>query len=392
MSLSLSPTRSRADRFAALLEQGGRSDDPVLAPLLTLAGALQALPAGPRPEFRDTLRQRLVAVAVVTAPVDEPGVGERVRAWVSSWRTQRRVALAAGGLAAVTAVAGVSVSASRSLPGDPFYAIKSAAERVQLAATSGDLDRGKVYLAFARTRLREVDALAHRTPLSAGVSGEPLAAGTAADTGTASRIVSTLRTMDGETRAGTADLTRAWHRSGSAEPITILATFAQRQAARLAAVLPELPAAAQAQADQSMALLRGVDVVVTRMRAAGCGSCTTPGGVPRTGVAPGAANGGASAPGTASKPGAGHGGTGPGPSVPTIPGTGGVGPAGGGSGQVPPQVGSSSSPLPVPTLSPVPAPPLNVVPAPTLSTPLPGLSPSAITSLVPLPGTGLGLP
>ncbi len=387
--MSLRPIRRRADQFARLLDTGGRTGDPVLAPMLTLAGALQALPAGPRPDFRDSLRQRLVAVAAVQAPPAAPGIGDRVREWASSWHAQRRLAVAAGGLAAVTAVAGVGLSASRSLPGEPFYAVKTAAERMELVTTTGDLDRGKLRLAFARTRLREVDALASGSALSAGTGP---AAGAASNRAAAARIVSTLRAMDRETREGTTDLTRAWHDTGSTRPITILTAFAQHQAAGLAAVLPELPSAAQAQADQSLALLRGVTVVITQMQAASCGgSCTVP-GQPSNGGVPGRTNG-KPAPGGAATGGAGRAGTPAGTSITTAPGAGGVPLTGTGSTSgVPPQTGSSSAPLPIPKLSPVPAPTLSTVPLQKSSVPLPTSAVTSILPKLPLSTSSVGLP
>jgi len=61
------PGNRRANEFAALLDRPARTDDPELAPYVALAGALRAVPvtAGPSPEFRTALRQRLVAVATV---------------------------------------------------------------------------------------------------------------------------------------------------------------------------------------------------------------------------------------------------------------------------------------------------------------------------------------
>lgn len=390
--MSLIPSQRRAEEFARLLEGGGRTEDPALAPLVTLASALQALPVGPRPEFRDSLRQRLVAVAAVQAePAPAPTATEKARDWVSSWRGQRRLAVAAGGLAAVTAIAGIGISGSRSLPGDPFYAVKTAAERVQLATTSGDLDRGKLHLDFARTRLDEVEALAGDS--------------------SASTIVSTLRRMDRETRAGTTDLTQAWHASDSAKPITILSSFATKQTAELTAVLPELPAPAKAQADQSLALLRGVAVVVSQMAAVTCADAPCPGVTTTSGGSTGTATS-PTAPartgtGTATTPGS-KTGTGGSvlPSTAPQPGT-------GTTTGVSPDLGTQTNPLP--TLSPVPLPSMSSAPLPTLSTvplptgsslntsPLPTLSTAPLTSptstsilpslpALPLPTSTLGLP
>src|SRR5438552_11503613 len=156
-SMSLT-TRRRAEQFAELLERGTRTDDPTLAPLVALAGALGTTPdvAAPRAEFRTALRQRLVAVATVQgvgAPAPTPA--QRAREIGGTWRFQRRVAVLAGRAAAVTAVAGVGVGASRSLPGDAFYGLKRATENVQLDLAQGQEAKGKRHLEFARTRLAE---------------------------------------------------------------------------------------------------------------------------------------------------------------------------------------------------------------------------------------------
>jgi len=165
MSLDLTgglPSRRRADEFARLLEGGGSTNDPGLAPLVGLARSLQSLPLGPTPDFRDALRQRLLAVAAV-APAAAPArtaskLGGLDRL-VGSWRAQRRFAVAAGAMAGVVAIAGVGVAGSRSLPGDPLYGIKRGTEAVQLATTHGLQARGELHLRFAKERLSEVERL-----------------------------------------------------------------------------------------------------------------------------------------------------------------------------------------------------------------------------------------
>jgi hypothetical protein len=236
--MSFSPTKRRAEQFADLLERDTRTDDPDLGSLVALGTALRTAGVvdGPAPEFRTALRQRLVAVATVQGVGETTSVKARVRESAGTWRVQRRVALMAGGAAAITAVAGVSVGASHSLPGDAFYGLKQASESVQLAAARGDENKGKTHLGFARARLAEVEALAG--------SG---------DSGT---IADTLRAMDNETRAGAEDLYAAYQRSGSTEPLTTLHAFTQKQYAELLALLPSLPADVQASARRSLALLR----------------------------------------------------------------------------------------------------------------------------------------
>jgi hypothetical protein len=236
--MNLSPTRREADRFAALLEHDRPTpaDDPELAALAALAEALAevAPPSAPRPEFRTALRQRLVAVATVQPPgtVAAEPADDRTPAW----RTRRRLAAVAGGAAALTAVAGVGLGASRSLPGDPLYAVKQVAEQTQLELTHGTAARGERHLEFARTRLEEVRALTARHAPS-------------------TTIVATLHAMDDETRAGADDLLSVAARSGSTGPLHSLDAFTRTQFAQLRAALPALPVRARAAGRSSLALL-----------------------------------------------------------------------------------------------------------------------------------------
>jgi len=256
--MKLMPQR-RAEEFARLLETQGRTDDPVTAPLLTVVDALTEVPAtpGPRPEFRAALRQRLVAVAAVQAanPTTERTV-DRVRAAGSSWKVQRRLVAVGAGAAVVTAVAGVGVGASRSLPGQPFYGVKRATEDIQLATTFGTEDRGKRHLQFARERLSEVASLSDHSSVLGQMAGKHDYAGAAVlDRATGQLIVDTLRDMDVETRAGANDLFVAYRDSGSTEPLSALNDFTVRQYRELRALVAALPAEVRAQAMSSLSLL-----------------------------------------------------------------------------------------------------------------------------------------
>jgi hypothetical protein len=255
--MSLSPTKRRAEQFAELLEHNDRTDDPTLAPLVALSSALQSAPTadGPAPEFRAALRQRLVAVATVQGVGETASVTSRVREKAGAWRVQRRIAIVAGSAAAVTAVAGVGIGASRSLPGDAFYGLKRTTESVQLALAQGDEAKGKRHLEFARTRLAEVKALTARgEALPALVPGQPGAAGVPQSSD--GHVASTLRAMDEQTRAGATDLFLAYQHSGSTEPLTALHAFTVKQYAELMSLLPALPTDVQAPAKRSLALLR----------------------------------------------------------------------------------------------------------------------------------------
>jgi len=323
-------SQRRADEFARLLETGARTDDPVAAPLLTVVGALTEVPTapGPRPEFRTALRQRLVAVAAVQAAnpaVDRPLA--RVRAAGTTWAFQRRLAAIGAGAAVVTAVAGVGVGASRSLPGQPFYGVKRATEGLQLAATFGTEDRGKRHLEFARARLAEVSSLAGHSSALGPMAGDRDFAGAAVvDRATSKLIADTLRDMDVQTRSGANDLFVAYRDSGSTEPLSALNDFTVRQYRELHALVQTLPADVQAQAMSSLSLLNLVatDTVAlargTQPEQPGnpsvtpSGSATSPDTTPSRSAAPTPStshSSGSTSPSTTAKPSL--------PSVPTTP-------------------------------------------------------------------------
>jgi uncharacterized membrane protein YgcG len=233
--------RRHADEFAAALEGLGSrasSSDPNLVPLLNLAQQLQALPLGPTPAFRDSLRQRLVAVAAVAEPVAAPTPVDRVRTRLGGWRLQRAAQLTAAALAAVVAITGVGTASSRSVPGDRLYGLKRAAESVQLDLARNEVNRGKRELQHAATRLDEIATLAARA------GAEDVEA-----------IVGALADMDAQTRRGVQLLFDAGDEEQSAELIAHIQDFAARQQAELMALSDELPGDVAARVATSLGLL-----------------------------------------------------------------------------------------------------------------------------------------
>jgi hypothetical protein len=281
-------TRTRSEELARLLDGGG-AGTAALVPYGGVAIRLQNLGAelgagvAPRPEFRDALRTRLLAVAAVQAhnaetvspPVRARAVGSAV-SWSQSRRAQRGIGLAAGAMASVVAVAGVAVAGSQSLPGDPFYSVKRGAEALELRTTSGAVAKGSKHLAFAAERLKEVRELSlGRDSAYSGPVGHPLAAD-AFGGSTSTRIRSALSDMDSETRTGSALLTSAYRSSNDDAPLEILSRFAGRQSRELQALLPSVPAAARPSAAQSLALVSGVAAQTSQLLALGVctGQCS----------------------------------------------------------------------------------------------------------------------
>ncbi len=250
-----------AEEFAAALEgRGGvgAHRDPALAPLLSLARGMQALPLGPTPDFRDALRTRLVAVATVgAAAVPAPTPWERLQEVLRTWRMQRLVGVSAGAMASVVAIAGVSTAASRSLPGDPFYGVKRTAEGLQISFARNDVNEGKRHLQHAETRLSEIAALVGTdVALSTALGSDP--AVLAFGGSRAQRVIQALEDMNEDTQAGTRLLTRAYHERPTAEPLRVLTRFASRQQAALQQVIPDVPEQAKPQAQESLELVAEV--------------------------------------------------------------------------------------------------------------------------------------
>lgn len=289
----MNPFSSRgAAHFARLLDSGspaGSAPGLALVAQLRTAGAALDGAVAPRPEFRDALRRRLMAVATVqAAQVAAP----RALSPALSWR-RRGSAVAAGAMATVVAVSGVAVAGGQSLPGDPFYGVKRTTEAFQLRMADGDVEKGTRHLDFAATRLREVRGLTlGRDAVDAGpalgpaaLSGglslrsaeRPLAEGAALGAGVAERVRDTLADMDEQTREGSGLLTAAYRSSQAAAPLRALNRFATRQTTGLEQLLPVLPPASRTQARASLALLTDVsDSTEELLRIGTCGDACDP--------------------------------------------------------------------------------------------------------------------
>jgi Domain of unknown function (DUF5667) len=354
---------SRREDFARLVD--GDPDARDSAGLGDIATALRelsrsvALPE-PRAEFRSDLRQQLVAIATVQdlAPTRVAGRRTPQTPARAASRGRRGLAALAGGMAVVAAVAGVSVAASRSLPGNPFYDVKRAAESVQLFTARGQLDKAHRHLEFAATRLHEARSL---SPTSA-------------------HLPSTLDAMDSQTRVGATDLIAVARSTHSAAPLTQLRTFTHSQYAGLQALIATSPPALRQREISSANLLAGLDQQAAQLSAAVRGAVIGPESGPGSGGLGGLLQGGLPAPGSVVG------------SPPAQPGP--------GTGLLPPRPKGSHPAVPVPTTSglplPVPSLPIKVpTTLPTILPPLPTTLPSILptlpttvpTVLPPLPST-----
>jgi hypothetical protein len=344
---------SRREDFARLLDGDSSVREGSVGGLGDIAVALRELSRSielpePRPEFRSDLRQQLVAIATVQDVAATRVAGRRTpqTAARAATRGRRGIAALAGGMAVVAAVAGVSVAASRSLPGNPFYDVKRAAESVQLFTARGQLDKGHRHLEFAATRLHEASSLPP----------------------TSSHLPSTLDAMDSQTRVGASDLIAVARSTHSAAPLTELRTFTHSQYAGLQALIATAPPALRQREISSANLVAGIDQQAAALTATGPGSVIGPGSGPGGGLG-GLLQGALPTPGSVVG------------STPPRPGR--------GTGVAPPNPKGSHPAVPVPTKSgvPVPVPSLPVKIPTTLPTILPPL-PTKLPSILPtLPTT-----
>ncbi len=152
----------RADRFDAMVEGSptvettGARD----AELLELVGAMRSVPeVTARPEFVASLREQLMAEAPLALVPDDLS-----RLQLPARRTggERRLAAVVGGIAIVGATTSIAVASQSALPGDSFYPVKRAIERVHTGLSIGEGSKGTTILANASDRLDEADQLARQ--------------------------------------------------------------------------------------------------------------------------------------------------------------------------------------------------------------------------------------
>lgn len=342
------PDRRSVEQLAALLDAGPveRARPGTVAPDDVVAGvalASQLRAAAPEPSpsaaFRAQLRTRLVAVATVQAAADAPAAPP-VR---TGGRFRRLATVAAGALAGVVAVSGVAVASSRSLPGDPFYGVKTGVESLQLRAASGPVALGERHLQLAATRLREVRELS-------------------ADGAQAPRLQDGLAAMDTQVSDAGALLVAASSAGRDPAPLRALTAALATQQRALAGLVPALPAGNRRQATASLALLAIWDGRATALLQ----PPARPGG-----QAPGSNAPGSTAPA----------GTAPGDQAPTTQGPA----AGPSSGPGSPSHTTPSTPQGTAPTVPMTKVPVTTVPVPT-RIPVPVEIPGVPTPAVPLPG------
>ncbi len=248
-------SRRRAERFAQLLNEanGGRRHhvrsraDDELAALVAVGQRL----AADRPtvevdaEFRTGLRAMLVVTAEregVGAPAKTEtatagtGVRGSLLPAVTGRRARARGAILVGVAAGAVALSGISAASENALPGDALYGMKRSTERAQLALASSDLNRGQLFLDFARTRLDE----------AATVRGDRLGFGAVLDD------------MDADTRQGVRLLTTVAAQRSDPAGLDVVDAFLTGQRRAVSGLLDRADHAARDRTHRSLALLDAV--------------------------------------------------------------------------------------------------------------------------------------
>lgn len=124
-----------------------------------------------RSEFRRRLRADLMREAVALAEERRAR-----RAWPLALFAFRLRPIAVTAAVALVLLGGSGYAAAGSLPGDPAYGLKRAAEEVELALAAGDEARVRVLAAQSERRLEELQRSAARPDRSPTASAEYQAA------------------------------------------------------------------------------------------------------------------------------------------------------------------------------------------------------------------------
>jgi hypothetical protein len=252
--------RRRAERFDALVDGRAEARDEDAGPLALAARVRSAAPDGDvDPAFRDQLRARLLAVAAVQGiGAGAAGAGATASAGAASSagvassrphdgrqrRFPRRLALAAGTLAALVALSGVGMASDGAVPGDALYGVKRSRETAQLALARSAVSRGQLHLQFAQARIAEAATVA----------------------GHERELRRVLDDMDAATRAGMRELSGAALARADRAPLDLVDEFVVRQRRDLIALIARLTGSRRTRVVSSLGLLERVRERSTALR------------------------------------------------------------------------------------------------------------------------------
>lgn len=254
----------------------GTTDDTERKRLLALASRLESRPRPELdPEVKTVHRAQLIAAmesALADRRVGDPEVPEQ-RAEPDRQigrpsdplgpllklrpRSRFTKGLAAGGLTfgvAAGALTGVAAASTDALPGDSLYGLKRGMESIKLGLAHGDLERGRVYLNQASTRLQEVHRLLERQP-----AGE-------LDAESLEEIRRALTGMRHDAAEGHRLLSHAHHQDGSLGPIESLSSFTSSHRRDWGELRDQLPPQLSQVGDEVNSIFEAIDSQVDPVR------------------------------------------------------------------------------------------------------------------------------
>lgn len=249
-------TRRRADEFHALLEGSGSDEAGAerFAADLELARELRAVPSvEPRAEFSQSLRAELMAEA---AHVLTPTAAKLT---VRPQRTgrERRIAVAIGGFAVVSASVSMGAAAQSALPGETLYPLKRLIENVDTQLRFDETQRAAVLLDQASGRLTEVRALIH----DEGGHDAPIA--------------SALHAFSHDARSGAELILDHYQRTGEEAPVQQLNDFTTTSSVDLGELRSAVPESARPALIEATQVVEQIEQQV-RYACAGCGADVAP--------------------------------------------------------------------------------------------------------------------
>lgn len=212
----------------------------------------------PTDEFRARLRAELLEVAAAGRPTFRDRVADRVDQATARVRHSLRAAGAAAVASTMIGTAGVAAAAQSALPGDVLYSVKDLTEDARLAFATGDVERGRLHLAFARERLEEVEAGRDRLAPR--------------------QLTETLDRLDRQAAAGAEELLQAASAGDELEVLTELDAFTAEVRGRLLELTPQLPLSVRPAAERTLEVLRRIDLQVAGLLGLGGESCSCLGG------------------------------------------------------------------------------------------------------------------
>lgn len=247
--------RRRAEEFNSLVEGTSTEEHRALpesgryAELLEVVGALRESPeVEPRAEFVADLRHRLMteAATVLTPTTAKLTLAPRRKS------RERRLAVAIGGFAVVSATASMAVAAQSALPGDTLYPLKRAIEDASTTIRADEDAKGSTLLAHASGRLEEVEKLTRRS-----------------DEADAEAVTDTLHAFSEQATEASELLVAAYTDDGDKAAIDRLRDFADDSMAELTQLESVVPEPARAALIEASQVVAGIDSRAVQL----CPSC-----------------------------------------------------------------------------------------------------------------------